>query len=118
MRPISSAIANRIIAAFVGPNAKKHLAMLDGFVSEGGKYLCGDSLTAADILMSYPLIAAKDRFYTMGSFDKGTPQATYPQLFEYIERLESEPGYVQSVQKVKEIDDSYAATPLKGQPRE
>lgn len=118
IRPISSAIANRIISIFVTPNVKKHLAMLDSFLADGKPYLCGDALTAADILMSYPLIAGKERFHMMLNLDKGTtPEAAFPNLYAYIDRIEAEPGYIQSVKKVREIDSSFKTLPLKGDPK-
>ncbi|PNY25009.1 Glutathione S-transferase 1 [Tolypocladium capitatum] len=68
VRPITAVVANRISAQFIFPNAQRHLGFIDGqLATSGGRYLCGDTLSAADILMSFPLIAAKDRWDDMGS---------------------------------------------------
>jgi glutathione S-transferase len=72
--------------------------------TSGGDYLCGANLTAADILMSFPLVSAKTRFDSMGKWDRGSFQAAYPTVWEYIERLETAPGFVAATKKMEEID--------------
>lgn len=113
IRPITSMVADQIIAAVIAPNAKRNLGMLETFletVPGGGSYICGDSLTAVDILLSFALIAAEDRFDNMGKFDKGSAKETYPRVFEYIARLKQEPGYKRSTDKIREIDGDFQAT--------
>ena len=79
--------------------------MLDQeLATSGGKYLCNDNLTAADILMSFPLIAAKDRLDDMGSWDQGSWRKAYPRVSTYVDLLENEEGYKRSVKKIEEID--------------
>lgn len=97
--------ANKIFSGFIFPNAHKHLTFLEQQLStSGGDYLCGTQLTAADILMSFPLIAAKDRFDSFGSWEGGSWQKEFPRVFGYVERLEKEKGYERSVEKVKQIE--------------
>lgn len=54
--------------------------------------------------MSFPLIAAKDRFVEMGKWEGGSPQAAFPRIWEYIERLEQSEGYIASMKKIEELD--------------
>lgn len=83
VRPISSAIANRIIAMMVYPNIKKHLAFLEKQLeTSGGDFLTGPHLTAADIMMSYPLLAGKSGFDGMGKFARGTAKESFPKVHE------------------------------------
>lgn len=83
VRPISSAIANRIISMMVYPNVKKHLAFLEKQLeTSGGDFLTGPNLTAADIMMSYPLLAGKSGFDGMGKFAKGTAKESFPKVYE------------------------------------
>lgn len=83
VRPISSAIANRIISMIVYPNVKKHLAFLEKQLeTSGGGFLTGPDLTAADILMSYPLLGGKTGFDGMGKFAKGTAKESFPKVYE------------------------------------
>lgn len=83
VRPISSAIANRIISMMVYPNVKRHLAFLEKQLeTSGGDFLTGPHLTAADILMSYPLLAGKTGFDGMGKFARGTAKESFPKVYE------------------------------------
>ncbi|KAI0851854.1 putative glutathione S-transferase [Daldinia vernicosa] len=107
IRPITSMVANQIFSRLVFPNAKSQLGFLEQqLATSGGDYLCGQELTSADILISFALIAAKDKFETFGAWESGGPKALFPKVFAYIDRLETHPGYQKSVQKVKEIDSS------------
>ncbi|KAK2003613.1 glutathione S-transferase domain-containing protein [Colletotrichum falcatum] len=113
VRPITTVVANRIYSMVIFPNAKKHLAMLDQMLEtspNGGKYMCGEHLSAADILLSFALIAAEPRFDTLGSWPAGSARATHPRVFEYIDRLKKEPGYLRSADKIREIDGKFEPT--------
>lgn len=111
MRPITSIIANRIIAMFVYPNIKKHLAFLnEQLATSGGKYLCGEKLTAADILMSFPVIAGSGRFNDLGHFEGGSWETQFPRVAEYAKVLQAEEGYKRSVAKIEAIDGKFEAS--------
>lgn len=111
VRPITAAAANSVTARFILPNAWKHLGMLEAqLATSGGRYLCGDALTAADILMSFPLMAAKDRWDAMGSWEGGSWAAAHPRVAAYVERLEAEEGYRRSVAKIEAVNGGFAAT--------
>lgn len=87
------------------PNLKTHFAFLESQLStapSNGKYLCGSTLTGADILLSYPLIAGKTR--------TGLTEALYPKLWKYVEGMENEEGYKKSVAKIVEIDGKFKAS--------
>lgn len=106
VRPISSIIANQVTALFVFPNMKKHLGFLEQQLeTSGGDFITGPDMTAADILISYPLLAGTSGFDSMGKWPNGTAKQSYPKLFEYIARLEQQPGYLKAVEKTKEIDN-------------
>lgn len=105
VRPISSVIANQVTAMMVFPNMKKHLGFLEQQLeTSGGDFITGPDMTAADILLSYPLLAGSTGFDSMGKWPKGTAKESYPKLFAYMERLEQQPGYKKAVEKTKEID--------------
>lgn len=111
IRPITSVVANKIMSSFVFPNAKKNLAYLnDQLKTSGGKFLCGDKLTAADILMSFPLVATGDRFNTMGTFEGGSWDKAYPEVKKYITMINDCEGYKRSIAKIEAVDGKFQAS--------
>lgn len=83
--------------AFLNRNYATHFGFLESQLASspgGGQYLCGKELTAADVMMSFPLIAANSR----GKIDK----AKYTKLVAYVEMIESSEGYQKSVKKIEE----------------
>lgn len=63
----------------------------------GGEYLCGKNLTAADILMSFPLEAAFSRA------GLGTDEAAYPKLVAYVKRMQEHDSYKRAAKKAEEM---------------
>ena len=107
IRPITSLVAGKIIDGFVHPNIRAQLEFLEQqLATSGGDYLCGEHLTAADVLLSFGLITGREKVATLGNWGGRSPRELFPKLFAYIDRLETHPGYKRSVQKVKEIDES------------
>ncbi|KAI0014199.1 glutathione S-transferase [Xylariaceae sp. FL0662B] len=107
IRPITAFVTNQFFARLVSPNAKAHLGFIEQQLdTSGGDYLCGPQLSAADVLLSFGLITAKDKFEAFGTWEGGGPRALYPKVFAYIDRLETHPGYKRSVEKIREIDAS------------
>lgn len=105
IRPISSAIASKVNAAFTLPNAKKQLDFLEQqLTTSSGPYLCGAHLTAADVLMSFPLLTARDRFPSIGKWDGGSPEAKHPKVFAYLKMLEDSEGFKRANARIEEIE--------------
>ena len=95
-------IAGKLDSMFLQPNFKTNFEFLEAQLASspnGGEYLCGDTLTGADILMSFPLEAAKGR--------AGMTPDKYPRLCEYVERLQAREAYKRAVQKVIDIEGEY-----------
>ncbi|KAJ8109129.1 hypothetical protein ONZ43_g6222 [Nemania bipapillata] len=107
IRPLTSMVANQILSSFVLPNIKSQFAFLEGELKKaGGDFLCGKSLSSADVLISFGLVSVKDKVQDFGTWPAGGPRAAYPKLYAYIDRLESEPGYKRAIEKIKAIDSS------------
>ncbi|WYZ35765.1 hypothetical protein EsH8_X_000412 [Colletotrichum jinshuiense] len=112
IRPITAPVANKIFAVALHPTVQKHLAMLEGFLKTApgatgnGAFLCGPQLTAADILISFGLVTADQEkaFDALGSYPGGSARAAHPAVFEYIERLKRQPGYLKALERAKEIE--------------
>lgn len=108
VRPITSMVASQVEAAFLTRNIESNLAFLEQQLHtapEGGPYLCGKELTAADILMSFPIIAASGRILK----DK-KQQDKYPLLAAYAKRLEGADGYKKAVAKIEKIEGHFSAS--------
>ncbi|HEY0661865.1 MAG TPA: glutathione S-transferase [Lysobacter sp.] len=80
-RPIARGIADKTMAAFVGPQLKLHLDYMEAELSTR-PWFAGDRFTAADIQMSFPIEAAAAR---VGS--------SRPQLQAFLERIRARPAY-------------------------
>lgn len=105
IKPITNGVANKLQTMFLDPNFKTHFTFLESQLASapnGGQYLCGKNLTGADILMSFPLIAGRGR--------AGLTKEAYPKLWDYVARLEAEPGYKKAADKIAEIDGKFEAT--------
>jgi glutathione S-transferase len=102
LKPITATVSSKIFNTFLIPNFKTHFDFLEESLNsspEEGKYLCGPHLTGADILLSFPLIAGKER--------SGLSAETYPKLYAYVNGLEEESGYKAAVRKISEIDGKF-----------
>ncbi|XP_071107339.1 uncharacterized GST-like protein SMU_1296 [Haliotis cracherodii] len=55
---------------------------------EGRQYVCGDSLTAVDCILGYSVWAATDDMFNKGSLLKD-----YPEVRDYVKRLEQRPAF-------------------------
>jgi glutathione S-transferase len=96
VKPITRAVATKIEEAFLNNNLKTQFSFLESQIASSpdqGKYICGKNLTAADILLSFPLLSAKSRI----------PATDCPKLHAYITRIEQHPGYVSSIKKIEEV---------------
>ncbi|KAK4631658.1 Glutathione S-transferase 1 [Fulvia fulva] len=98
VKPITRMIAGRVDSMFLTENYATHFSFLESQIASspnGGKYLCGEKLTSADIVMSFPLMAAKTR----DKIDK----SKYPKLTAYVELLENSEGYKKSIKKIEDV---------------
>ena len=82
-------IASKVDAAYTDPEIISHLAFVDAELS-GRTWLAGESLTAADVMMSYPLQAALSRANLPGE---------YSHIANYIARCEARPAYARAVER-------------------
>jgi glutathione S-transferase len=96
IKPITRGIAGKVESSFLNKELKSHLSFLESQLSTSpgdGQYLCGKDITSADILMSFPLIAVKEK----------VDANSYPKLTAYTKLLEENDVYQRSVKKVEEI---------------
>ena len=83
MRPVVAGIADKVKRSFVAPQLQLHRDYIE---AELGKHewFAGDTFTAADIQMSFPLEA----FAARGGLD-----AKYPRITAFLARIHARPAY-------------------------
>lgn len=92
-------------SAFLHRNLENHFRYLEEQLKSapgGGPYLCGSQLSAADIIMSFPLIAAMGRLE--GAEEK------YPKVKGYSDKLQATQGYKKAADKIVEVEGSFQAS--------
>ncbi|THW85116.1 hypothetical protein D6D15_08300 [Aureobasidium pullulans] len=104
IRPITNQIVGRVDNMYFKPNFKTHFDFLESQLASapnGGGFLCGNTLTAADILMSFPLQAGQKRLKIINATD-------YPKLNDFVNKLDNMEGYKKSIERIeKESGDGY-----------
>ena len=88
IKPVARKISGNVKNGFIEPQAALHLAYVENELN-GKDWLVDNRLSGADIMMSYPLQAAADRFGL----------ADYPNIRAYLQRIEKDPSYQTAVQK-------------------
>jgi len=88
IRPIAKAIAGQVRSGYIGPSLT---AALDYMESELGRsaWFAGDELTAADVMMSFPVEAAAVR----------TNLTEYPKLAAFLDRVHARPAYRRALER-------------------
>lgn len=93
------------MSSYIFPNIHKHIKFLDQQLStSGGRYICCDHLTPADIILSFPLLSAKDDLDNLGKWEGGSWKKEFPRLANYINHLQNEEGYKKSAQTIAKVD--------------
>ncbi|WP_157272115.1 glutathione S-transferase [Azohydromonas aeria] len=89
VRPVARGIARRVLASFVMPNIEAQLDFMEAEL-ERDAWFAGPELTAADVMMSFPLEAAAQR----GGLDAG-----HPRLMEFLKRIHERPAYRRALER-------------------
>jgi len=83
VKPIAKAIAKKVMSGYVAPNIKVMLNYIENHL-KGREWFAGDSLTGADIQMSFPLEA---------SVAGGLVGAHYPNIHAFVKRVHARDAY-------------------------
>lgn len=89
VRPIARAIAKGANSAFIGPQLKTHLDYMEAEL-EKADWFAGNTFSAADIQMSFPLEAARSR----AGLDESRPR-----LMDFLQRIQQRPAYKRAVER-------------------
>ncbi len=88
-KPVAKAISAKVMASFVTPQLRTHLDFLEGELGRG-EWFAGDTFSAADIQMSFPIEA----FAARGGLD-----ASKPRLWAWLERIHARPAYRRAIER-------------------
>ncbi|KAJ9645587.1 uncharacterized protein PV06_07733 [Exophiala oligosperma] len=105
IKPIIAGVANKIESSFLQRNFKTHYDFLEQQLAtapDGGNFLCGKDLTAADIMMSFPLEAGESR--------SGLTKEQYPRVWAYVARLHEREAYKRAVASIVEREGEFKTT--------
>ncbi len=88
MRPIVKRVSGAAEEGFIDPRIAEHLVWWNKALADTG-YFVGDSLSAADIMMSFPLEAAATRADMSGA----------PNVLDFLDRIHARPAYQTALEK-------------------
>ncbi len=80
IKPVARALMGNVIKSYLNPQLAAHVAFWDAELGRSA-YFAGESLTGADIMMSFPIEAASSR------------ATLTPRLAEYIAAIHARPAY-------------------------
>jgi len=89
MRPVMRGISNQVLTTLVNPQLKLHMGFWESELSKS-EWFAGETFTAADIQMSFPLEAAAAR----GGLEQGHPRA-----MAFLDRIHARPAYQRALEK-------------------
>ena len=90
VRPLAKAIAAPVNKGFIAPNIKSQLDFLEGELGQR-QWFAGDTLSGADIQMSFPMEMAQQR----GGLD-----GRWPKLMDFLGRIRARPAYRRAVERI------------------
>lgn len=94
-KPIAKGIAKKMRDGFALPEVRKLLDFAESELADRD-WFAGDSLTGADIQMSYPLEAAVAR--------GGLTAKTHPRLADWVARIQARDAYKRGIERGGEYD--------------
>lgn len=99
IKPLVNTIIDKMNAAYAGPELKTNLKYLDTELSKNPSgFFVGSKLSAADIILSFPLKNAIDR--------AGITNKSHPHIFAWLENIKLMDGYQRAQAKIGEFGSS------------
>lgn len=95
IRPITRMIVSQVESSYLLKNVKTHLTFLEGQLEsapDGGPFLCGNRLSAADIMNS--TLEYEQRYGVLNEKD-------YPKVTAYLKHLHERPAYKRAATKLE-----------------
>ncbi len=89
VKPVVKGLVAKVSASFINPQLKLHLDFLESELADR-PWFCGESFSAADIQMSFPIEAAAQR----AGLD-----ASRPRLMDYLQRIHARPAWRRAIER-------------------
>ncbi|KAK2751139.1 hypothetical protein FQN57_000214 [Myotisia sp. PD_48] len=99
VKPVTRMIAGKIDGIFLQKNMKTHMDFLEDKINTspgGGKYLCGDELTGADIMMCFLMQIA--------SMCSMITKKSHPGLMKYLDTMLEREANLKAVDLIVELE--------------
>ena len=90
IKPIAKGISNKVLSSFVTPNIKANLNFIENYL-QGRNWFVGETLSGADIQMSFPLEASVAR--------EIATKNNHPNIVAFVKRLQARPAYQRALQQ-------------------
>ena len=100
--PIARAISSKVKKTFINPNLERQFKYINSVLGKH-PWFCGQEMTAADIMMSFPL-------ETAASSD-ATAFKHMPNIQQFVQRIHSLPAYKRALEKGGPYKYAAAPTP-------
>ena len=89
VKPIARGIADKVLTMMVEPNLKRQLDFMEAELGKS-EWFAGDTFSAADIQMSFPIEASAQR---------AGLNASRPKLMAFLKRIHARPGYIRALER-------------------
>lgn len=90
VKPVARGVARRVKESFVLPQIETHLSFIEAELGKSA-WFTGDDFSAADVQMSFPLEAARQR--------AGVTRETRPHIADWLTRIHARPAYQRALAK-------------------
>jgi glutathione S-transferase len=94
-KPIARSIADKVLSSFVDPNLDRQTAFMESELAKA-PWFVGERLSAADVQMSFPIEAAKQR--------GGLSAEKTPRLLDWLARAHARPAYQRALERGGQYD--------------
>ncbi len=87
-KPIAKGIVSKVYESFLTPNTTRNLKFMEQALTDN-TWFCGDTFTAADTMMSFPVEAAAAR----------ADMTNYPKMKAFLQTIHARPAYQRALEK-------------------
>lgn len=96
VRPIANQIVQKVFDSYLSNTYKVNFDFLEGWLKDGRTWFCGEELSGADILLSFPLEVSQGRA-------EGFNKEAYPKLYSWLERVRGREAWQKAMERVSTV---------------